>query len=246
MRKLAEDCSSDEENRFQADSIITSCIHARGKVISKLQYNLQQCKSKVTVGITRLLHLSSTDIRERFSALCGISRHTIHTEKYFKEDSYLQNQEMSAEKLNEENVGLDNKVWQCTENCRLNDGDPLNELQLLYENINNCTLQRLPIFLTTINICSSKLRSSNKLGHPLECHINPFRCTSKFLKYLIVKSHFPEVRVIERLIYNMIRLNKDLNAIHKAFDELDVDKLKEIQKQNILKRSSRKDINAKR
>ena len=57
-----------------------------------------------------LLNLSSTDIRERFSALCGVSRHTIHTEKYFKEDTYLQNHDIFEKTVTEVNDTAIEKV----------------------------------------------------------------------------------------------------------------------------------------
>lgn len=51
---------------------------------------------------------------------------------------------------------------------------------------------------------------------------------SWFLPIEIISLHFPMIRNIKRLIYNLINLSKKLNTLHKALNNVNINALKDI------------------
>ncbi|XP_066600006.1 putative autophagy-related protein 11 [Prorops nasuta] len=122
------------------------------------------------------------------------------------------------------------KIWHCNFLCKIKDANLINDLKEFYENLLQCTLRKLHKFITDINRCSNKV-NYNKFGHSHGCYINYKLCRSKFLATQILSSHFPEVRYIKRLLYDLIALDANLNNLDKALNENDVNVLQEISKE---------------
>ena len=110
------------------------------------------------------------------------------------------------------------------------------ELISFFLDFDNCIFTKLSTFCESINDCTNLKSSPDFKGHPLVCHANPLLCKSRFLKLLIVRAHFPEMRTIEKLIYKLLRLNKQLFEIQNALSNSDKDKLFEIYKNSEIRK----------
>ena len=61
-----------------------------------------------------------------------------------------------------------------------------------------------------------------KKGHPLECYTGLFKCQARILPLLKLASHFPEIRNMKRLLYDVRRLYNHIVNIDSALRDMNI------------------------
>jgi len=67
-----------------------------------------------------------------------------------------------------------------------------------------------------------------KLGHAQSCYVNFTICEAKFLSILLLSPHFPKVRNIRRLIYQLINFYQKMLNLDEALYCADLETLNKI------------------
>ncbi|KAL7291617.1 hypothetical protein TKK_0014655 [Trichogramma kaykai] len=192
-----------------------------------MEYVFSSLKTKLNDILIRAQHFARDNsgnddgLDNLEGILCGLSKHTIATEPYFIDASYhCMKPDFTSRFLpyNDDNVSNNITEWRCTEYCKINDIDILNELQEYYCDIVNCTCIKLHEFLRKSFQCSSSGRNINKKGHPISCFVNPLQCRSQFLKLMVLAPHFPQIRSIRGSLYTMMNLSQIVEKIDGALN----------------------------
>src|SRR5580765_2088899 len=79
----------------------------------------------------------------------------------------------------------------------------------------------------TIHECTMKT-SNEKLGHTRSCHIDLTLCKGMFLPIQLLSPHFPQVRFIKRLIYQLTNFYRKMENLDKALTDADLNTLSEM------------------
>lgn len=236
------------ECRIQAEHIISRNIYAIDNYISQLKRSLKNCQQQSEVALTKAAHIPMDgNIQDWLTALCGQSLHTSHSETFFFEAAYDFKEGLSTSIFHKDNVIVlnengqsinilplltteksDKKVWQCQQYCKLPEVDVLNELKSLFEDLLNLSYLNARFFIQNINTCSIQSRNTSKLGNPIVCYIQPLLCASKILKLQILSSHFPFLRKMKHLIYEIRKFDFLVQEIDTALNENNAQKLREI------------------
>jgi len=70
--------------------------------------------------------------------------------------------------------------------------------------------------------------SNEKLGHTRSCHIDLTLCEGMFLPVQLLSLHFPRVRYIKRLIYQLTDSYQKMDNLDEALTNADLNTLNEI------------------
>ena len=119
------------------------------------------------------------------------------------------------------------KSWSCDELlCNVNDAELINHYQEFLTYITQLNPNNFKTLKQTIT-CTAEYANPSKLGHPHTCYINFKSCDSLFISTLILSPHFPSVRYIKKLVYNVIALVEEINMIDNALNDSEVNYLKQ-------------------
>lgn len=69
---------------------------------------------------------------------------------------------------------------------------------------------------------------SDRGGHPIECYTGVFSCSAKVIPLFKLASHFPELRNLKRLLYEVRRIYNHLIEIDSAITRRDFDFLQKL------------------
>jgi len=207
------------EKRLKAEQIVRWCFNIRDtfvrdmyKILAKLKNRSETCLSVAAECIT---------VDDKISAFCGISRHTASSENYFVDSTYC---DINSSKVNVTEPLMLNtrgqivnmltlvearakKSWLCGTLCKVNDPLLIERYQKLLEAINECTLRKIPELMSRIHDCTVTILDKNKekakKGHAHSCYINLNLCKAMFIPVQLLSPHFPKVRYIRRLLYQL-------------------------------------------
>ncbi|KAJ8685608.1 hypothetical protein QAD02_021401 [Eretmocerus hayati] len=219
------------ERRIQADWSVTRCIHARNHDILRLRRILKTLQNKWELAVTKLGKVSITEnLQFAISVLCGRSVHHSTANPFFSETAYdYANVAKWAERDIDDNSskytsdpliinergrvtnilpalakpGKSTTAWMCDGCCRKIDVDFLCEVKSLFHDAISVTYRSGQHFFTRIDECSSESSDTTKKGHPITCYIEPLSCKSRFLKMNILSYHYPFLRTVKRMIYDI-------------------------------------------
>lgn len=82
-------------------------------------------------------------------------------------------------------------------------------------------LEQFPNKTKHFDLCTNTFGRSTKLGHSIVCHQN-FSCSSTLLFLRNLGTHFPSIKNIVTLVYNLRREQNIISKIDKAFCTGDV------------------------
>ncbi|KAJ8682163.1 hypothetical protein QAD02_017955 [Eretmocerus hayati] len=227
------DSPSSVEGMIEADSLVTRCIHVRNSVVLRVKRCLTKLSKKCEIAVSKLGEVSITDnVQFSVSVLCGKPLHHSTSGPYFLETAYNPDILRQTKEQNTDhqvkssrkplvmddsgkvtNVlpvwvkpGKSSSTWVCDEYCRSVDVDILKELKYLFDDFVVQKYTDARDFFRHIDECSSKARHPNKRGHPISCFTEPLSCKSRFLKLNILSYHFPFLRTMKRIIYEISHL----------------------------------------
>ncbi|KAJ8688062.1 hypothetical protein QAD02_023857 [Eretmocerus hayati] len=106
------------------------------------------------------------------------------------------------------------KAWTCDDYCREVDVDVLKEVKDLFDDISQLSHKDVEYFISHLDTCTGHARQNgDAAGHPSICYVEPLSCKSKFLKLEVLSYHFPQLRTIERSIYDVKNSFQQIQAI---------------------------------
>jgi len=222
------------EKQLEVDKILRWCLHIRDNYICNLCKILASLKKKSEVCLS--LNNKCSTIDDTLNALCGISRHTASSENYFMESTYYTTILRENLIMNVEGQVVNvlplikaqaKKSWSCDISCKIDDLTLIERYQTFLETINTCTLKNVPKLLTNIHKCTIKT-SNIKMGHTHSCYIDSTLCKGLFLPVLLLSPHFPKVRNIKRLIYQLTSFYQKILKLDEALNCADLNTLNEI------------------
>jgi len=191
---------------------------------------------KKKAELNLILVVECSTINEKLQALCGISRHTASSKNYFVDSTYgdvtlsesfvmnAKGQVINVLPLLKEQA---KKSWLCNTLCKANNPFLISRYQEFLETINTCTLKNVPELVQSIQKCTMKT-SNKKLGHTRICYIDLTFCKGIFLPVQLLAPHFPKVRNIKRLIYQLTAFYQKMENLDKALTNADLNTLSEI------------------
>jgi len=169
------DLSCRVKNRIEAENIINWCLDGRKSYVYALNKTLQLLKGKAEETLAKA-ELASSSVLSNIQALCGLSKHTSHTETYFCDSepdvtSHNNLQEAKppssdnnkvdcpkseganlASPINRSEISLQKqkekpKTWFCTEACKLYDPSVLQKYKDFLTSLTTCTLQNVVLVM---------------------------------------------------------------------------------------------------
>ncbi|XP_077272806.1 uncharacterized protein LOC143903224 [Temnothorax americanus] len=207
-------------------------MNIRDSFVRKIYKILASLKNKSEACLTLAEECSTID--DKIRALCGISRHTASSENYFI-DTYrnitssqplvmnVKGQTMNVLPLQQAQA---KKSWECNTLCTIDDPFLIDRYEKFLQTISTCTLNKIPQLLEKIHTCT--IKNLNKKGHAHACYIDTKLCKAMFLCVQILSPHFPKVRHIKRLIYQITSFYRKMLNLQKALTSADLDTLNEI------------------
>ena len=239
------DCSKGYiEERLKTEQIVRWCFIIRNNYIRNIYKTLSLLKNKSETCLTVAAEYSTVD--DKLSALCGISRHTASSENYFT-DSMYHNITSSEVNISEPLIlntrgqivnalplieARAKKSWSCSILCKVKNPFLIDRYQKFLQAINKCTLKNVPelmqkIYECTVTIFDKKLGNAKK-GHAHSCYIDLNLCKAMSIPMQLLSPHFPKVRNIRRLLYQLYSFYKKMLELDEALTSGEVDKLKQI------------------
>ncbi|KYN14475.1 hypothetical protein ALC57_13321 [Trachymyrmex cornetzi] len=207
----------------------------RAKRRWQYKQNLEYNRKKSEVCLS--LDTKCETIDEKLCALCGKSRHTASSENYFIDSTYhnislpqhlITNVEGQITNVLPVIEAKAKKAWLRDDNlCKI---DPflINCYEKVLQTISICTFKKIPELLQKIHKCTIKTNSNTKLGHTHSCYIDTTLCKAMFLPIYLLSPHFPKVRNINRLIYQLTNFYRKMLDLEKALTSADLEILNEI------------------
>ena len=94
-------------------------------------------------------------------------------------------------------------------------------------------------FIQPMDDCmNNRLHDSTMLGHHEICHSDPVACGSKLLYLCYLAPHYPNLRRIVNMLYNIRRIDKKLSSLDCALTTGNVAHLEQIVKEHKQSKSS--------
>ncbi|KAF0722506.1 uncharacterized protein FWK35_00027072 [Aphis craccivora] len=178
-------------------------------------------------------------------SILGQSKHSKNTEPYFFESVYKVLPESYHEKLelNDKgqiinlfspiNANSPEIAWHCISAiCNLQCSYIIQKLLEILKLLLSLRLEQFPNKTKNVDLCTNKFSRSTKLGHSIVCHQN-FSCSTTLLFLRNLGIHFPSIRNIVTLEYNLRRKQNIILKIDKAFCAGDVKTLQTIESHTI-------------
>jgi len=222
------------EKQLEAEKIIRWCMHIRNNYIRNMYNVLAVLKKKSEICLTLVSKCCGID--EELDALCGISRHTASSENYFVDSTYRNTILKESLVMNMEGQLLNvlplitaqaKKSWSCSALCKTDNPVLIERYQKFLETVSTCTVKNISTLIKII--CTCTVSTSNmKLGHAQSCYVNFTICESMFLPILLLSPHFPKVRNIRRLIYQLINFYQKMLNLDEALYCADLETLNKI------------------
>ena len=94
-------------------------------------------------------------------------------------------------------------------------------------------------FIQHMDDCmNDRLHDSTMLGHPELCHMDPIACGSKLLYLRHLAPHYPNLRRIVNMLYNIRRADRNLSSLDCALTMGNITVLEQIVKEHKQSKSS--------
>jgi len=120
------------------------------------------------------------------------------------------------------------RSWLCDTLCKIDDPFLINRYEKFLQAMNTCTFKKIPQLLQKIHICTKKQNSNTKLGHTHACYIDTTLCKAMSLSIQLLYPHFPKIRYIKRLIYQITSFYQKMLNLEKALISADLETLNDI------------------
>lgn len=241
---------------LKAQLLVRSCLQQLSYYKHKYTISFQKLQNRIKATVHKANELATTDL-EVLDILCGESLHTSNTELYncgacynsqaFNEDGILDLEKFPT--CQQHYIGGKYVfTWECCLDpplCKLDSQDILRRLDAIYLRIINCAANTTRQYIEHIDDCSNyNIRDASLQGHPLQCYLHSPPCTSDFLYLRILAPHFPAIRHIVKIIYEVRRNNGRIIKIENALRYGHLDKIQDIVKEAHSTRMRQYDVSA--
>ncbi|KYM96060.1 hypothetical protein ALC62_13287 [Cyphomyrmex costatus] len=238
------DIKNHVEKRLEAKRIVRRCTQIRDSYVRVMYKILALLKKKSEVCLSLATKCKTID--EKLCALCGKSKHTASSENYFIDGTYRNISSSQILVMNMEGQITNilplieaqaKKSWLCDNSlCKIHDQFLIDCYEKVLQSISICTFKKIPQLLQKIHECTIKTNyeciiktnSNTKLGHTHCCYIDITLCKAMSLPINLLSPHFPKVRYVKRLIYQITNLYQQMLKLEKALCSADLDTLNEI------------------
>ena len=202
------------------------------KSFNKLKNNLEASLCK-----------KSDEVLMDSTSLLGINLHTSNTEAFFpqatynqeafNEDGSLKCEEFPGYTIKCNIAGKGVSTWECCYDppwCKLDKTEVIEDrLQSIYHNIIECAPDTARRYIQQIDDCTNQLAKEELLqGHPLHCYIASPPCHSPLLYLRMLAPHFPDIRRVVQMLYEVRRHDRKIAEIEHALKCGDLEKISEI------------------
>jgi len=215
------------------------CLHFRNNYIHRMYKMLILLKKNSEICLTTAADYSTVD--DKLRALCGLSKHTASSEHYYNDATYY-NITSSEVKITEPLIvntkGLvvnifpsiearAKKSWSCNALCKVNNLLLIDRYRKFLSAIDTCTLKNVPKLMQKVYKCTVKTLN-NKKDHTHSCYNNLNLCEAMSIPMELLSPHFPKVRYIRRLTYQLRSFYREMSDLDGALISADLEKLKKI------------------
>ena len=192
---------------LETEHLIKSCMYFRDTNHKKSISAFRKLKLSALATLSKL-HETSEDPVE---ILLGPSLHTASSESFFLSSTYHDaaldaDGNVIVSKFPVIDVGSMQKHWTCVPNlCKLDSNIVTSEaVCTIYKSIGECDPIRARYYIQHIDDCDHPESHDPSLaGHGKSCHVDPNACNSKLLYLRRLAPHFPNIRTLVSMIYNV-------------------------------------------
>ncbi|KYN07689.1 hypothetical protein ALC62_01337 [Cyphomyrmex costatus] len=238
------DIKNHVEKRLEAERIVRRCTQIRDSYVRDMYKILALLKKKSEVCLSLATKCKTID--EKLCALCGKSKHTASSENYFIDSTYrnisssqilVMNMEGQIKNILPLIEAQAKNSWLYNNSlCKIHDQFLIDCYEKVLQSISICTFKKIPQLLQKIHECTIKTNyeciiktnSNTKLGHTHCCYIDITLCKAMSLPINLLSPHFPKVKYVKRLIYQITNIYQQMLKLEKALCSADLDTLNEI------------------
>ena len=215
------------EKRIESEKIINDCLFIRKEYLTAINKIIEKLRNRAVCIKEQLKLIENNNFNEKVYILCGSTGHTSYSESYFSETAYnfkhvdqlVVNESGCVENIiqliNIEKCEI--KTWECSNVCIEPTEYLLSKYVKLINLVEEINVQNSRNFINVVFHCSNK-NNYNKLGHSQACYIDPESCKSIFIVFEILSPHFPLVRKIKKIIYELKNKISKVTELDKAFN----------------------------
>ena len=194
-------------NDLETEHLVKSCMYFRNANHKRFISAFRKLKLSALATLSKL-HESSEDPVE---ILLGPSLHTASSESFFPSSTYHDaaldtDGNVIVSKFPIVDVGNMQKHWTCVPDlCKLDSSIVTSEaVCTIYRSIGECDPIRARYYIQHIDDCDHPESHDLSLaGHSKSCHLDPNACNSKLLYLQRLAHHFPNIRTLVSMIYNV-------------------------------------------
>lgn len=202
------------EKHLIAEHLVKSCLQYRESHKSDFVKQFLNLRTSVLAMLTKAAETASDS--QIHDVLCGSGFHTSTAESFFPATSYssaafdtdgkLLTNKFPSYTANASGTGTD--TWKCSPTlCHIPPKPHVNQhITAIYTNIAKFEpLEAQHVhFIWHMDDCTyNHLHDDNLLGHHEMCHTNPLACGSKLLYLRHLAPHYPNLRRIVNMLYNI-------------------------------------------
>ena len=219
-------------NDVEVEHLVRSCMHFRDMNSKRFKSAFKKLKLLVLATLSKLLDTSD----DPFEVIMGPSMHTASTESFFPTSTYHdaaldKDGNVDVTKFPTVDVGKKQNNWTCAPGlCKLDDKPEITKTVCnIYESIGECDPIEARSYIKHVDDCNQPESHDPCLtGHSQLCHLDAKACDSKLLYLRKLSPHFPNVRQLVNMIYNVRHCDKQLCQIDQALQTGNVESLQQI------------------
>ena len=208
--------------------------------LSKIFHNL---RNVLLASLCKVSELEGGSPMPMRTILCGESLHSTNTELFYPEVSYHDSafdsdgniiyQSFPSYKVyGTDKYGNTLATWICSDLCKLDTPDLLNQLICIFSNIAECKPIEARRYVQCMDKCSKQsLHDLSLQGHCKDCYLDSQACGSALLFLRRLAPHYPNIRKIVDMLYDVRRVDNKLSVLDSALYRGDVCLLQTIVKE---------------
>ena len=235
------------EKHLFAEHLVKSCLQYRESYKSDFVKKFASLRTSLLATLTKASETASHS--QIHDVLCGQGFHTSTTESFFPKTSYSPEAFDIYGKLlvtkfpsyTANGLGTGTDSWKCSSTlCRI---PPVTDVNLhittIYTHITKLEPLEARHFIQHMDDCmNDRLHDSTLLGHHEVFHSDPVACRSKLLYLRHLFPHYPNLRRIVNMLYNIRQVDNKLCSIDCALTTGNVADLEQIVKEHKQSKSS--------
>ena len=216
----------------EVEHLVQSCMYFRDMNRKKFIHAFKKLKLLVLATLSKLQDTSD----DPYEIILGPSMHTASSKSFFPASTYHKDAldkdgNVDISKFPVSDVGKKHKNWTCVSGlCKLdNKPEIASNVCKIYNSIGECDPIKARHYIQHMDDCDHPESHDKSLaGHSELCHLDDDACKSKLLYLRRLAPHFPNVRQLVNMIYNVKRTDTQVSRIDQALQTGNVDVLREI------------------